>query len=78
MDDAFLRACLGLLYVWTAWQFSRCRIKGGHHELEGGLVALLRDFPLWRMSYDIIRYFRHTFGMKWNGISAPLPDGKRR
>lgn len=68
MDDAFLELVWDC-YAWTAWQFFKVPDQqGGHHELEEDWSHYSGDFPLWRMSYDIIRYFRHTFEyeMEWS------------
>ena len=42
--------------------------KGGYREIPGNWQNYSGDFPLWRMCYDILRYFRMTFEyeMDWS------------
>lgn len=49
-------------YAWAAWQFFQVPGKGGvKHDIPGNWSNYSGDFPLWRLSYEIIKYFRHKF-----------------
>ena len=67
-DDAFLELVWDC-YAWSAWQFFQIPHKDGtYHDIPGEWLDYSGDFPLWRMSYDIIRYFRKKFEteMDWS------------
>ena len=67
-DDAFLELVWDS-YAWSAWQFFQIPHKDGtYHDIPGEWSNYSGDFPLWRMSYDIIRYFRKKFEteMDWS------------
>jgi len=67
-DDAFLELVWDC-YAWSAWQFFQIPHKDGtYHDIPGDWKNYSGDFPLWRMSYDIIRYFRAKFEheMEWS------------
>ena len=60
-DDAFLELVWDS-YAWAAWQFFQIPHKDGtYHDIPGEWQNYSGDFPLWRMSYDIIRHFRKKF-----------------
>ncbi len=49
-------------YAWSAWQFFQIPHQDGtHHDIPGDWSHYSGDFPLWRLSYEIIKidYFRH-------------------
>ncbi len=67
-DDSFLELVWDC-YAWAAWQFFLVPFKGGtYHDIPGEWQDYSGDFPLWRMSYDIIRHFRKKFEteMDWS------------
>ena len=67
-DDSFLELVWDC-YAWAAWQFFQIPHKDGtYHDIPGEWQNYSGDFPLWRMSYDIIRYFRKKFEteMDWS------------
>ena len=67
-DDAFLELVWDS-YAWAAWQFFQIPHKDGtYHDIPGEWSNYSGDFPLWRMSYDIIRHFRKKFEteMDWS------------
>ena len=67
-DDSFLELVWDC-YAWAAWQFLQIPHKDGtYHDIPGEWQNYSGDFPLWRMSYDIIRYFRKKFEteMDWS------------
>ena len=67
-DDSFLELVWDC-YAWAAWQFFQIPYKDGtYHDIPGEWQNYSGDFPLWRMSYDIIRYFRKKFEteMDWS------------
>ena len=56
-------------YAWSAWQFFQVPGKGGvKHDIPGNWSNYSGDFPLWRLSYEIIKYFREKFEteMEWS------------
>ena len=67
-DDSFLELVWDC-YAWSAWQWFQIPHKDGtHRDIPGEWSNYSGDFPLWRMSYDIIRYFRKKFEteMDWS------------
>ena len=67
-DDAFLELIWDC-YAWAIWQALKVPDgKGGDKEIPGNWQNYSGDFPLWRMSYDIIRYFRMAYEtkMEWS------------
>lgn len=60
-DDSFLELVWDS-YAWAAWQFFQIPYKDGtYHDIPGEWQNYSGDFPLWRMSYDIVRHFRRKF-----------------
>ena len=56
-------------YAWAAWQFFQVPGKGGvKHDIPGNWSNYSGDFPLWRLSYEIIKYFRQKFetDLEWS------------
>lgn len=46
-------------WSWTAWQFFQVKdSKGNYGEIPGSREQYTGYFPLWQLSYDILRYFR--------------------
>ncbi len=67
-QDAFLEMVWDC-YAWAIWQALKVPDgKGGYKEIPGDWQNYSGDFPLWRMSYDIIRYFRRIYEteMDWS------------
>lgn len=61
LNDSFLELVLDC-YAWSIWQFLRVPKKdGSNQDIPGDWSNYSGDFPLWRMSYDIIRHFRRIF-----------------
>ena len=68
LDDTFLELVWDS-YAWAIWQALKVPDgKGGYREIPGGWQNYSGDFPLWRLCYDILRYFRMTFEyeMDWS------------
>lgn len=68
LNDSFLELVWDC-YAWSIWQFLQVPAKGGgYREIPGDWSHYSGDFPLWRISYDIIRYFRKAFEceMDWS------------
>ena len=60
-SDAFLELVWDC-YAWAAWQFFQVPGKGDvKHDIPGNWSNYSGDFPLWRLSYEIIKYFRQKF-----------------
>lgn len=56
-EDAFLELVWDC-YAWGIWQAIKVPDgKGGYKEIPGDWQHYSGDFPLWRLSYDIIRYY---------------------
>ena len=56
-------------YAWSAWQFFQIPHQDGtHHDIPGDWSHYSGDFPLWRLSYEIIKHFRKKFEneMEWS------------
>jgi len=56
-------------YAWAAWQFFQVPGKDGtYKDIPGDWSHYSGDFPLWRLSYEIIKYFRMKFEteMEWS------------
>ena len=56
-------------YAWAVWQYFQIPHKDGtYHDIPGDWQNYSGDFPLWRMSYLILVYFRSKFEfeMDWN------------
>lgn len=67
-EDAFLELVWDC-YAWGIWQAIKVPDgKGGYKEIPGDWQHYSGDFPLWRLSYDIIRYFRMSYEteMEWS------------
>ena len=67
-DDAFLELVWDC-YAWAIWQALKVpNGKGGYKDIPGNWQNYSGDFPLWRMSYNIIRYFRMAYEtkMEWS------------
>lgn len=49
-------------FAWDIWQaFNVPDGKGGYKSIPGNWQNYSSDFPLWRLSYNLIRYFRRSF-----------------
>lgn len=67
-SDAFLELVWDC-YAWAAWQFFQVPGKGvAKRDIPGDWSNYSGDFPLWRLSYEIIKYFRQKFEteMEWS------------
>ena len=67
-SDSFLELVWDC-YAWAVWQFFQIPHKDGtHHDIPGDWQNYSGDFPLWRMSYLILPYFRNKFeyAMEWS------------
>ena len=67
-QDSFLELVWDC-YAWSIWQYIQVPKKGGgYQDIPGDWSHYSGDFPLWRMSYDLIRYFREAFEyeMDWS------------
>lgn len=67
-SDAFLELVWDC-YAWAAWQFFQVPAKGGtFRSIPGDWSNYSGDFPLWRLSYEIIKHFRNKFetDMEWS------------
>lgn len=56
-------------YAWAAWQFFQVpKQDGSYQDIPGDWKHYSGDFPLWRLSYEIIRHFRNKFEteMEWS------------
>ena len=56
-------------YAWAAWQYFQIPHKDGtYHDIPGDWSHYSGDFPLWRLSYEIIKHFRNKFEteMEWS------------
>lgn len=56
-------------YAWAAWQFFQVPGKNGvYSDIPGDWSHYSGDFPLWRLSYEIIKHFRDKFEteMEWS------------
>ena len=81
-SDAFLELVWDC-YAWAAWQFFQVpKSDGTYQDIPGDWQHYSGDFPLWRWSYEIIRYLRMKFEheMEWSfqrlfmmGEDAELP-----
>ena len=64
-------------YAWSAWQFFQIPHQDGtHHDIPGDWSHYSGDFPLWRLSYEIIKHFRKKFEneMEWSFQKLFLMD----
>ncbi len=67
-SDSFLELVWDC-YAWAVWQYFQIPHKDGtYHEIPGDWKNYSGDFPLWRMSYLILLYFRNKFEyeMEWS------------
>lgn len=67
-SDAFLELVWDC-YAWAAWQFFQVPGKDvAKRDIPGDWSNYSGDFPLWRLSYEIIKYFRQKFEteMEWS------------
>lgn len=67
-DDTFLELVWDC-WAWSVWQFFKIPHKDGtYHDIPGDWQNYSGDFPLWRLSYDILRYIRKKFEteMDWS------------
>ena len=67
-EDAFLELVWDC-YAWAIWQAIQVPDgKGGYKEVPGSWQNYSGDFPIWRLSYDILRYFRMSYEteMEWS------------
>lgn len=56
-------------YAWAAWQYFQVpKQDGSYQDIPGDWKHYSGDFPLWRLSYEIIRHFRNKFEteMEWS------------
>ena len=55
-------------FAWAAWQFFKVPTKKGYQEIPGTWQHYSGDFPLWRLSYEILKHFRSKFEteMEWS------------
>lgn len=61
LNDSFLELVLDR-YAWSIWQFLQVpKMDGSYQDIPGDWSNYSGDFPLWRMSYDLIRHFRRIF-----------------
>ena len=61
LNDSFLELVLDC-YAWSIWQFLQVpKMDGSYQDIPGDWSNYSGDFPLWRMSYDLIRHFRRIF-----------------
>jgi len=77
-SDAFLELVWDC-YAWAAWQFFQVPDKNGaRREIPGDWSHYSGDFPLWRLSYEIINHFRQKFEteMEWSFQRLFLMDDK--
>ena len=75
-DDAFLELVWDC-WAWAVWQFFKVPHKDGtYHDIPGDWQNYSGDFPLWRLSYDILRYIRKKFEteMDWSFQQLFLMD----
>ena len=60
-SDSFLELVWDC-YAWAAWQFFQVPKKGGkYQDIPGDWQNYSGDFPLWRLSYDLVRFFSTVF-----------------
>ena len=67
-SDSFLELVWDC-YAWSAWQHFQIPHKdGSYHKIPGDWSNYSGDFPLWRLSYEIIKHFRNKFEteMEWS------------
>ena len=67
-------------YAWSAWQFFQIPHQDGtHHDIPGDWSHYSGDFPLWRLSYEIINHFRKKFEneMEWSFQRLFLAGNRR-
>ena len=61
LNDSFLELVWDC-YAWSIWQFLKVPEKGGgYREIPGDWSHYSGEFPLWRISYEMIRSFREAF-----------------
>ncbi len=56
-------------YAWAAWQYFQIPHKDGtYHDIPGNWSNYSGDFPLWRLSFEVIKHFRNKFEteMEWS------------
>ena len=66
--DSFLKLVWDC-YAWGIWQALKVpNGKGGYKEITGDWQNYSGDFPIWRLTYDILRYFRISYEteMEWS------------
>ena len=64
-------------YAWSAWQFFQIPHQDGtHHDIPGDWSHYSGDFPLWQLSYEIIKHFHKKFEnkMEWSFQGLFLMD----
>ena len=60
-SDAFVELVWDC-YAWSVWQYFQVPGKDGtSKDIPGDWQNYSGDFPLWRLSYEILKYFRHKF-----------------
>ncbi len=64
-------------YAWASWQFFQIPLRdGSYRDIPGDWSHYSGDFPLWRLSYEIIKHFRNKFEteMEWSFQKLFLMD----
>ena len=75
-QDAFLELVWDCC-AWTAWQAFQVPYKDEtHRPIPGDWKNYSGDFPLWRLSYEILKHFRQKFesGIMWSFQTLFLMD----
>ena len=71
-SDSFLELVWDC-YAWAVWQFFQIPHKDGtYHDIPGDWQNYSGDFPLWRMSYLILPYFRNKIEASEGGSFQEL------
>lgn len=60
-SDAFVELVWDC-YAWSVWQYFQVPSKDGtYKDIPVDWQNYSGDFPLWRLSYEILKYFRYKF-----------------
>lgn len=58
-------------WSWSAWQFFQVKdSRGNYRDIPGSRDQYSGHFPLWKLSYDILRYFRHKIEHEYISFQA--------
>lgn len=58
-------------WSWSAWQFFRVKdSRGNYRDIPGSRDQYSGHFPLWKLSYDILRYFRHKIEHEYTSTNT--------